>query len=350
MSRPKATPRSLLVNLVLAAIGFGLLAWTVHSNRAEIRAVFGHRPDARLCAAGFAVYMVALVATFVRWWVLVRAQGIPLPLRDAVRLGFIGNLFNLVIPGAVGGDLIKAAFLYRLVAPHDRTRALASMVIDRLIGLLGLFLLASATGWLAWRGSGPEARRLILAAWVAAAAGALGLAVLFAPALYRPLARLVAGRPRLAAIVRDLGAMGDAYRARIKVVLATLVMAACIHGLYVISFYTVSLALFGGRTPGLSQHLIIVPLVLFTTAVPLPFGALGLTEKVSGVLFKLVRHPGGAVAMMAYRAVMYAAGLVCAGVYLANIVQVRALAAEGLAAEPAEPEAPAELGSRLDPA
>jgi hypothetical protein len=68
-----------------------------------------------------------------------------------------------------------------------------------------------------------------------------------------------------------------------------------------------------------------VPLALFTTAVPLPFGALGLSEQVSDQLFKLVNHPGGAVAMMGYRVLMYAGGLISACVYLANIRQVKSL-------------------------
>src|SRR5262249_26816908 len=73
------------------------------------------------------------------------------------------------------------------------------------------------------------------------------------------------------------------------------------------------------------QHLLIVPLTLFTTAVPLPFGALGLSEQVSAQLFELVRHPGGALAMIGFRILMYGGGLVSLGVYLANVRQVRAL-------------------------
>ena len=65
-------------------------------------------------------------------------------LRAALLLGFIGNVFNLVIPGAVGGDLIKAAYLVRMHV--KKTQAIASMVIDRIIGLLGLFTLATIAG------------------------------------------------------------------------------------------------------------------------------------------------------------------------------------------------------------
>lgn len=70
-----------------------------------------------------------------------------------------------------------------------------------------------------------------------------------------------------------------------------------------------------------------VPLTLFTMAVPLPFGALGLTEGVGDQLVKLVRHPSGALAVRGLRLVMYGCGLVGACVYLANLNEVRALTA-----------------------
>ena len=68
-----------------------------------------------------------------------------------------------------------------------------------------------------------------------------------------------------------------------------------------------------------------VPLALFTTAVPLPFGALGLSEGISGQLFEMVHHADGAIAMMAFRILMYGSGAVSACVYLANLRQVRTL-------------------------
>ena len=82
-------------------------------------------------------------------------------------------------------------------------------------------------------------------------------------------------------------------------------------------------------TTTLAQHFLMVPLTLFTLAVPLPFGALGLTELVGGQLFKLVGHPDGELAMMGFRVLMYGAGLVCACVYLAKLKEVRELTAVG---------------------
>jgi hypothetical protein len=199
------------------------------------------------------------------------------------------------------------------------------MAIDRIVGLLGLFVLAGISGALAWNGAGADVRRLICVVWAAVAAGLGSLAILFAPALYRPLERLFAGHGRIATLFEELVLMASSYRRRFGVVAGALVMSIIGHGLFTLAFYTLSCTLFPTRLPSLGEHYVMVPLILFTTAVPLPFGALGLSEKMSDLLFGLVRHPGGAVAMMGYRVLMYAAGLVSLIIYLANAQQVREL-------------------------
>ncbi len=244
--------------------------------------------------------------TFARWHQLVQAQGLDFSFRDAVRLGFIGNIFNLVIPGAVGGDVIKAAYLCRM-QPDKKPQAVASMVLDRILGLLGLFLLASVAGAISWPSADAQVRLLIGLVWGALAAGLIGLAVVFSPGLYRPLNRLVAGRKKLETIVRELEGIGLAYRERIGLVIAMLGVATFVHALFVLAFYSASMALFP-TLPTLAQHYLMVPLALFTTAVPLPFGALGLSEGISGQLFGMVHHKDGAIAMMAFRILMYGSG------------------------------------------
>jgi uncharacterized membrane protein YbhN (UPF0104 family) len=324
--------RGLIINVGLSIAAFGLLAWTVWGNREQIRDVWAARPDPVLFLMGLVLYLVALVLTFVRWYILVRALSLPFRLRDALRLGFIGNVFNLVIPGAVGGDLIKAAFLCREQA--KKTQAVASMVIDRGVGLLGLFLLAGIAGLFELRGARLEVRSLVFLAWGMVAAGVFGLAVLFTPGLYRPLMRLMKGHGRMETVLGEMIELAGAYRERLGVVAGAVAMAFVGHAIYVMAFTAVDQALYGESAPTLGRHLVIVPLVLFTTAVPLPFGALGLTEKASETLFDLVRFPGGAVAMMGYRVVMYLAGLVCVVVYLANARQVRSLRREAAARRP----------------
>ena len=94
------------------------------------------------------ISQLGLLITFFRWHLLVRVVEPGFTLRATMLLGFVGYVFNLVLPGAVGGDLIKASYLSRM---HIRkTRAIATLVIDRVLGLLGLFVLAAIAGVLAW--------------------------------------------------------------------------------------------------------------------------------------------------------------------------------------------------------
>ncbi len=324
MSKPSKHPvRGLVVNALLVAVAFGLLGLAVWQNKDQIRTVLGRRLDARLFAAAFLVYMAGVSLSFLRWYALVRVIEPRFRIGSAFLLGFIGNVFNLVIPGAVGGDFIKAAYLVRM--DINRTQAVASMVIDRIVGLLGLFLLAGAAGAVAWPMASPQVRILIALSWGASAAGLLVLFAIFNQSLTRAFPALLEGHNRVSGVLRELRVMSSTYRRRLDVVAACLAGSVVIHTSMVLAFYIVSRAIFPANLPGLGQHLLIVPLTLFTTAVPLPFGALGLTEQVSSQLFELVKHPGGALAMMGFRVLMYAGGLVAAGVYLANIRQVRSL-------------------------
>ncbi len=325
--------RALLVNAALVALAFGLLGLVIWKNRGQIHEIFSRKLDLRLIALAFAVYFTSLSLTFLRWYWLVRVIEPTFKLRHAALLGYIGNVFNLVIPGAVGGDLIKAAYLIRMRI--NKTQAIASMVLDRILGLLGLFLLAGVAGVVAWPMATVEVRRLVMIAWALFAAGALGLTAVFTQALTRRFPGLLSGHGRIAMILNELRAMSTTYRSRIRGILGALLYSAGCHSLFVTAFYMVSRALFPTHLPSLGPHFLMVPLILFTTAVPLPFGALGLTEEVSDQLFKLIDHPGGALAMIGFRVLMYAGAVVSACVYLANFAQVRGLTetAEHLEAE-----------------
>ncbi|QEH37455.1 hypothetical protein OJF2_60460 [Aquisphaera giovannonii] len=321
-----------LVNAGLVALAFALLGLVLYQNREKIQQVFSHPLDYRLLALGVLIFQTSLILTYLRWFLLVRVIEPRFTLRSTMLLGFIGYVFNLVIPGAVGGDLIKAAYLVRM---HIRkTQAVASMVIDRIVGLLGLFVLAAIAGGVFWSSAPVEIRRLIVAAWIATAAGFGLLAVI----LFQLVSRLVPGfgaaKPghahgRLAGVATELTAMSTTYRNRLDVVAAGVLLSVVGHALNVLAFYLMSRMLFPDNLPTtLGQHYLMVPLTLFTMVVPLPFGALGLSEGVGDQIGNLVGHPGGALAMLGFRVLMYACGLISACVYLANLREVRGLSAE----------------------
>jgi len=105
---------------------------------------------ARLHIAAAAVLLVLLpcLLSFVRWWLLLRGAAAPIPFPTAVRLGFVGMFFNTFMFGAFGGDLVKIGYVIR--ETHRRGAAAASVLIDRICGLLGLLALGGLAIVLSW--------------------------------------------------------------------------------------------------------------------------------------------------------------------------------------------------------
>lgn len=316
--------RSWLGIAAKVAVALFLLTLALEMNRHQIAAVFRRPIDWRLYALGLVLDVAGVLLAYSRWFLMVRALGLPFRPRDAVRLGFIGTFFNVVIPGSIGGDFVKAAYLCR--EQPRKAPAIASVVIDRLTSLVALFLLACGAGTLGWARLDPSVRRLVVAAYVAAAVVGLILAVAFSPALDRHLARRFAHRKRLRLVLAELGATGAAYRRHPGIVVLGVAMGLGTYSLQILAFAAAGHALTPGG-PGLVLHFLIVPLVLFSTAIPLPFGALGVSENVSAELFRLADYSGGLVAMLAFRTYIYTTAILGAGVYLANLGQVRTLAA-----------------------
>ena len=259
----------LLARFFLWAVGLGLLGHVLWANRLSARQVLAHRPDGRYLALAFALGLAALVSTFVRWWLLVRVQGLSFRFKDAIRVGFVGNAVDLIVPGQVGGDMVKAAFLYR--TQERRTRAVASILIDRGVGILGLFVLAGVMGAVNWPVSGADVRRLIVVVWGAVLAGTVGLVAALTPALIRPFDRLARHHGRIRSLIAELHAVSQTYRDHKAGVLLGLAMSTSSHALL--------RAVVLGRERRARPHPPSLRsnsswcLVLFTTVIPLPFGA-----------------------------------------------------------------------------
>ena len=323
-SQPKVgKQRSGILNFVLLVLGLGFMAWTLSSNWSVLEEVFSRPIQYPYLIVGFGLVTTAAVISFVRWYALVRMLGVPFRLMDSLRLSFVGAFFNLVIPGAVGGDLVKAAYLSRMNLP--RTQAITTLLVDRIVGLLGLFFLASVTALAGWSELSPAIQRLGIFAMLMALAGSVGLAVILLDLPTKLLPKLAASEGKLGILIRELSSLSRSYCKRWPGLVAAVFVSGLCHAMTSMACYMVGLALFPNFQVGLSKHLLIFPLVLFSTAVPLPFGALGFSEEISDQLFQLVGHPSGAVAMMGYRVLMYSFSLLAMVVYLWNINSIRDL-------------------------
>lgn len=248
-------------------------------------------------ALAFAIGLVAIVLTFLRWYVLVRAQDLPFTVPDALRLGFIGFFFNSVMPGAVGGDIIKAAFLAR--EKRDRkTVAVATVIMDRAIALWALVWFVAICGAIFLFSGALQGRGADQSLVIVKAAGIIVVVSFTAWMLLGLLpsrrAEMFAGRlsrvPKLGHTLAEFWRSVWMYRCRQASVAATMLISWIGHIGFVLYFYCSALVLWDAgdpaqRIPTLAQHFLLVPIGLVIQALPLFPGGAGIGELGFGVLY-----------------------------------------------------------------
>ncbi len=232
-----------------------------------------------ILGAALVVTLAAVSITFVRWYCLVRAAGVPFLMRDAFRLGFLGFLFNFFSLGIIGGDVLKAVFLARS-SEGQRVEAAASVVIDRLIGLYGMLVVGTIAFLLVdlnQFGVGGETEiraihhlaRFTIALTIA---GALGGLVLFLPmSVTRPFTSQLVVLPLVGNFTAKVLRALAVYRRRTAVLVAMFLLSLGVHVLNSISIYLVAQGL-PNEAPGLQAHFVIAPMAMIAGAFPLPGG------------------------------------------------------------------------------
>jgi uncharacterized membrane protein YbhN (UPF0104 family) len=75
----------------------------------------------------------------VRWCILLRAQGISIRFSRAINLVFTGLFASNFLPGMVGGDVVRIAGI--LQESDKRVAGAASVVVDRIVGMVGMFFI-----------------------------------------------------------------------------------------------------------------------------------------------------------------------------------------------------------------
>jgi hypothetical protein len=284
-----------------------------------------------LAACGVSV--VAVGGTFVRWCLLVRALGLPFTLKDAMRLGSLGYMLNLVLIGSVGGDLVKAVMAAR-EQPGRRTQTVAAVLIDRVVGMYSLILLAGGSILLTGihrRLLGAEIQWVFQAALVAVAVGSVGGAALLAPGLIGPqLAQAAARVPIVGGVLESLIGAARIYCGQWRVLLLALVISLGTNSLFTVTIYLIAHSLPGAH-PTLAEHFVVVPLSSATGLVPLPLGALGAVEAMLSFLYQSVLETTtskGILVALGYRLVTVVVAVVGGIVYVASRREVQAALAE----------------------
>jgi uncharacterized protein (TIRG00374 family) len=305
----------------------------------------------------FIICLAATLLTFVRWFVLVRAVNLPFTVTNAMRLGMIGYFFNTFLPGSVGGDIVKAAFLAR---EHSRrTVAVATVLMDRVLALWAFICFVAVAGTIFYLCGMLEGEGMQASLWMTIGSGAAVLSSLVFWVLlgYLPQWRVdkFAWRlehqiPKIGPSLAEFWRAVWMYRCQPRAVALTMVMTWIGEVGFILVFYFSVLTLWSpeyGRIPSLAEHLLLVPIGLVVMAIPLFPGGVGIGELGFGGLYATM----GCVASLAVlgslvqRVVMWGLALLGFLVYQRMKPAIKAATQTQPTTAPSLPSPPPELAT-----
>jgi uncharacterized protein (TIRG00374 family) len=180
-------------------IAIGVVGLLVYFNRVDPRALAGLVRTWPWLLAAFILMLPTFLVVSCRFKVILRNQGIHVSVFQALRWTMIGSFFDLALPTSCGGDLVKAGYLAKQVGAGQKAQAVMAVAFDRMLGMLGLFLLASLVSCFGWDMlRGMPARNTVLGLTIGASLGTLlFLRMAGSRRLYRNsiLARLLSQQP-----------------------------------------------------------------------------------------------------------------------------------------------------------
>lgn len=331
--------RRLLLLAAKVAVAALLIGWLLRAGTLDVAALglLVERPE--LLAGCLGVFALAVVIGGLRWRLLLRLAGVRVAAGRAIQLHMTALFFNAVIPGNIGGDIVKSVYVARELAPAQRPAVFVIALVDRLLGIAGLVAVAFAAtllrGRVVWEA--PRLRELTTAVVVLAAATFGGSIVLLA--LVRRsderVARWTGGASRLGRLAGQLVAAARLVSAGPRVLAAALGLAIAVHVAAMALFAALSTAITGlDVSPWTLAS--VFPLGMLTVILPISLAGIGVGHVAFDRLFAIIGLHGGATVFNVYLIGQLAPCLLGAIPYLAL---------RRAAAPPTEAEAAAQMTS-----
>ncbi len=252
------------------------LAWLL-DTKAIAAALAG--ADALPILAALGLVQAQIVLSAWRWRLIAERLELRLPMGLATGEYYIASLLNLVLPGGVPGDTLRAVRLAKGAAAPAWRPVVRSIVLERAAGQMALAGVMVA-GFAVW----PlmlEARVPDEAAWLAVGALVLGCVIVLM------LAVVARGGP--AAVRSALAGLGVDLRRALASDGAWLKQGAL--NLTIVASYVATFALaaaaIGHPLPWVGW-LTVVPVVLFSMVVPVTIGGWGIREAIAASLWPLL--------------------------------------------------------------
>lgn len=238
--------------------------------------------DLRFLVFAFAEFFSLYIISTFRWQSVLAASGINISYWQTFYLLICGLFFNLFCPSIVASDVFRASMI-SVRDKHKGTKTASTVLLDRISGFAGLFLVSlAAVGMAPEVVAEPEVLLSIIALFVLLL---LVCGFIFSRRFAKSCIFFVSFSKKLEQIFTDLSEELRLFRRDPLLFVRMVGLSVIVHMGVVISFYLSSLA-FGTRV-SLMYFAVVVPVILVMSVLPVSIAGLGTRE--IGALFFLTR-------------------------------------------------------------
>ena len=136
--------KKITVWLIKIALAAAVMSWIIIKHKESfVETLRNFEPQYFVIAVFLLLLQMGVCG--VRWFSLLKMQKIDISLKEVMLLNYKSFFLSLVIPGgAIGGDVAKLAMVSSRMPKGERLEPNFSILLDRIIGMVGLFAVAIA--------------------------------------------------------------------------------------------------------------------------------------------------------------------------------------------------------------
>jgi len=126
-------------------VSFGLMGFILYLFREQLPAVFNDLKSVQpfYFAMAVVIFFSSIIAVAFRLRYVVQVHGTKLSVGAAYYVNLIALFFNNVLPSSIGGEMMKAYYLYK--NSNGTVSVFSAVVVDRLFGLITMLLISIST-------------------------------------------------------------------------------------------------------------------------------------------------------------------------------------------------------------
>ena len=238
--------------------------------------------DLRFLALALVLNFVGAALTATRWRVLLAAHAVTVGTPFLVARWMEACFFNQFLPSTIGGDAKRIYDSWKLGA--GKAAAVATIGVDRLLGLLALMIFGVAAVFLSTTDVGGRETLVIFVVCCLFALAAAAVVVFFPPNWVVALMRAIRSRlPGFAGRIADkLSAPFEAYRGKGRILTVGLILSAVLQFNVILFYFLI------GRSLGIEldvvDYMLIIPIANVILLLPITVNGIGLREGVFALL------------------------------------------------------------------